>query len=301
MWKLPELRNSVGYYWYILNQDPLAIVGLVTLISIVMLGAFAQFVSPYDPYATSALQVLHPPSTLHWFGTDSLGRDILSRCLRATQIDLPLAFFSVFSSFLIGLFIGSISGYWRGNLDEFIMRVMDVLLAFPNFVLAIGLMAAIGPSMFNLYITQVFIRIPIFARLVRGEVLSQRENEYVDAAVCAGDSRLRILFRHVLPNSTANVLIALTFNLGYCVLNIAALSFLGLGINPPNPEWGTMVSDGARYIMTGEWWLSIFPGLFIILTVLAFNLAGDGITTIMDPGGDESDLGFRKKRTNPRR
>jgi peptide/nickel transport system permease protein len=283
MWKLPEIGKSLGYHWYVLKQDPLTIVGLAILATIATLGTFAQFASPYDPYATSASETLHPPSIQHLFGTDSLGRDILSRCLRATQIDLPLALFSVFSSFLLGLFVGSISGYWRGNLDEFIMRIMDVLLAFPNFVLAIGLMAAIGPGMFNLYITQVFIRIPIFARLVRGEVLSQRENEYVDAAVCAGDSGPRILFRHILPNSTANVLIALTYNLGYCVLNIAALSFLGLGINPPNPEWGIMVSDGARYIMTGEWWLSIFPGLFIILTVLAFNLAGDGITSIMDP------------------
>jgi len=280
---LPEIRKSVAYYWYVLNQDPLTIVGLAILASIVLVGTFAQPLSPYDPYATSAAEALDLPSATHWFGTDSLGRDVLSRCFHAAQIDLPLAFVSVFSSFVIGLVVGSISGYWNGKLDEFTMRVMDVLLAFPNFILAIALMAAIGPSMFNLYFTQVFIRIPIFARLVRGQVLSERENEYVEAAVSAGNSSYRILSRHILPNSIPNVLIAVTYNFGYCVLNIAALSFIGLGINPPTPEWGIMVSDGAPYIMTGEWWLSVFPGIFIVLAVLAFNLAGDGITSIMDP------------------
>jgi len=280
---LPKIRKSVAYYWYVLNQDPLTIVGLVMLASIALLATFAQPLSPYDPYATSAEETLDPPSARHWFGTDSLGRDILSRCFYATQIDLPLALASVLSSFMIGLIVGSISGYRKGTLDEFLMRIMDVLLAFPNFVLAIALMAAIGPSMFNLYLTQVFIRIPIFARLVRGQVLSERENEYVEAAISAGNSPYRILLHHILPNSVPNVLIAVTYNLGYCVLNIAALSFIGLGINPPTPEWGIMVSDGAPYVMTGQWWLSVFPGAFIVAAVLAFNLAGDGITSIMDP------------------
>ena len=278
-----KVKGNLGYYWHILNQNKLTIASLYTFIILTLVGVFAPWISPYNPYVTSPSETLLPPSLEHLFGTDSKGRDIFTRSIYATRLDIPFAIICVLSSFMIALPIGSISGYWGGKLDEVIMRIMDIFLAFPNFILAIGIMSVMGTGLVNLYITQVLIRIPIFARIQRAQVLSEKENEYVEAAKCVGNSRFRILFRHILPNSVPPLLIALTYNFGYAILNIATLSFLGLGINPPTPEWGLLVSEGAPYITTNQWWLSFFPGLFIIISVLSFNMAGDGLCDIMDP------------------
>jgi len=177
--KATKVRENLGYYWYILNQNKLTTVGLYMFMILTLGGVLASWITSYDPYATSVAETLLPPSFEHWFGTDSKGRDIFTRSLYATQLDLPFAIVCVLTSFLIALLIGSISGYWGGKLDEVIMRIMDIFLAFPSFVLAIGLMAAMGTGILNLYITQVFIRIPIFSRIVRAQVLSEKENEYV--------------------------------------------------------------------------------------------------------------------------
>jgi peptide/nickel transport system permease protein len=273
---------SLRYYWYVLKQNPLTSLGFAIILLLTFIGLFAPWLSPYDPYKTDPLKVLQPPTLEHPFGTDSWGRDVMSRVFHATSLDLSLAISSVLMSALIGVVIGAISGYNEGKLSTVVMRIVDVLLSFPSFLLGLALMVGLGAGMTNLFLTQTVIRVPIFARQTYGEILSVKQNEYAEAAVCAGNKSHRIIFYHLLPNCVTPILVLITMNFGYAILEIAALSFLGLGIKPPTAEWGIMVAYGAPYIMTGVWHVSLFPGLFIFISVLAFNLIGDGIRDLLE-------------------
>lgn len=274
--------DSLRFYWYILGRNPLTMMGLGIMTVLVFIGVFAPWLSPYDPYATNPAEILAPPTLAHPFGTDIWGRDTLTRTLYATSLDLSLAAVSVLAAAAAGVVIGAITGYFGGKLDDLVMRIVDALLAFPSFILGMALMVALGAGIDNLLITQTFIRVPIFTRTARGEMLSAKQNEYAEAAMCVGNSNLRIIFYHLLPNCVTPIIVFVTMNFGYAILEIAALSFLGLGINPPTPEWGLMVAYGAPYLVTGLWYLSFFPGLFIVLAVLAFNLIGDGIRDLLE-------------------
>jgi peptide/nickel transport system permease protein len=256
--------------------------GVGILAVLIFVGVFAPWLSGYDPYGTNPEEVLQPPSMAHPFGTDIWGRDTMTRVFYATSVDLSLAVSTVILAALAGAIIGAILGYYGGRLDQIGMRVIDVFLSFPSFLLGMALMVALGAGFLNLAITQTFIRVPIFSRAVRGEMMSVKQNEYAEAARCVGDSDLRIVFRHLLPNCVTPLVVLVTLNFGYAILEIAALSFLGLGIKPPGAEWGLMVSYGAPYLMTGKWYISFFPGLFILLSVLGFNLFGDGIRDLLE-------------------
>lgn len=275
-----RILRSADYIWYILKQNNLTVVGLFIILFFVFLALFAPLLSPYDPYATDPENVLKPPNLMHPFGTDQWGRDILSRTLTSTQIDMVIALVTVLSSSLIGSILGGISGYLGDKIDNVIMRFTDIFLAFPSLILAMGVMASLGAGFFNLMLTQVLIRIPIFIRTARGEMISVKENEYAQAAVCVGNSPSRIILRHLLPNCLTPIGVMTTLNFGYAILVTATLSFIGLGLNPPTAEWGLMISDGASYLVLGSWWLSI-PGIFIVLAVLGFNLLGDGIRDLL--------------------
>jgi len=257
-------------------------VGLSIIVALVFIGLFAPWLSPYDPNKTNPEEVLQSPTLAHPFGTDIWGRDTLTRIFYATSLDLSLAMSSVCIAAAIGVIMGAVLGYIGGRLDELVMRIVDALLAFPSFILGMALMVALGAGISNLLITQTFIRIPIFTRTVRGEMLSVKQNEYAEAAVCVGNSDLRIIFYHLFPNCITPIIVLITMNFGYAILEIAALSFLGLGIKPPTAEWGLEVAYGAPYLVTGLWYLSFFPGLFIVLAVLAFNLIGDGIRDLLE-------------------
>ena len=226
---------------------------------------------------------LQGPSPQHWMGTDDFGRDILSRVLYATRVDLLIAFSAVSVAAIAGIALGSVAGYFRGRVDEFIMRTLDVIQAFPAFILAMGLAVALGSGMMNIIYVVAFIMVPIFARLTRSEVLSARERGYTEAARCMGATQAEIIFVHLLPNCLTPVLVQFALSMSYAILDAAALSFIGLGVNPPEAEWGSMVNQGVRFIVSGEWWMSIFPGLMMSICILGFNLLADGLRDVFDP------------------
>ena len=258
----------------------LAAVGAVLLLSIAL---FAPWIVPYDPVASNVPIALRPPSAAHWAGTDQLGRDIFSRILMATRIDLAIAFSAVSISFVIGAVIGSICGYAGGTLDRVVGRIVDVLMAFPLFVLAMAMVAALGNRVENIVIATAFINLPFYIRFARAEVNVRRNAGWVEAARACGDSHLSVILRFLLPNILPAMAVQISLNLGWAILNAAGLSFIGLGVTAPTPEWGIMVAEGARFITSGQWWLVAAPGLALMLTVLCFNLLGDGLRDILDP------------------
>ena len=238
---------------------------------------------PYDPVASNVPSALQPPSAAHWAGTDQLGRDILSRILAATRLDLLIAFSAVSLSFAVGAVIGGFCGYVGGGLDRWIGRFVDVLMAFPLFVLAMALVAALGNRVENIIVATAIINLPFYIRFARAEVNVRRNAGWVEASRACGDSHLSVVLRVLLPNVLPAMAVQISLNLGWAILNAAGLSFIGLGVKPPTPEWGIMVAEGARFITTGKWWLVAFPGLALMLTVLCFNLLGDGLRDILDP------------------
>ena len=273
---LKNLWGNIDYGWYVLRQNNLTVAGLFMITFLALLALIAPIITSFEPYSVDPRNVLKPPTWSKPFGTDQWGRDIFSRTILATQIDLFIALTTVLASSLIGSLLGAISGYYGGNVDNLIMRITDIFLAFPPLILGMGIMASLGSGFANLLLTQIIIRIPIFIRTARGEMLTIKENEYAEAAVSVGNSSFRIIARHLLPNCITPIGVMTTLNFGYGILVTATLSFLGLGLNPPTAEWGLMISDGASYLVLGAWWLSI-PGIFIIVAVLGFNLLGDGL------------------------
>lgn len=268
--------------WYILTENPVTLAAFFVFFAILFTGIFADMLVPYNPLASDSVNAFAPPSAAHWFGTDSLGRDILSRVIKATQLDLWIAFSAVALSFLVGTSLGGLAGYVGGWVDMVIGRSVDMLMAFPLFVLAMALVAALGNEVRNIIYATAIINLPFYIRLARAEVNVRRELSYVDAARVSGNSSTRVLFRFLLPNTLPPMTVQISLNMGWAILNAAGLSFVGLGIKAPTAEWGIMVAAGAGDIIAGYWWTSLFPGLALTLTVFVFNLLGDGLRDIVD-------------------
>ncbi len=265
-----------------LTQSPLNLVGVVLIALFLFLVAFGSLLAPHDPVQPNVAVKLQPPSSTYWFGTDELGRDVLSRIMSGAKYSLGVAFLILSIAVLVGTVVGLIAGYAGGIIDELLMRVTDLFLAFPALVLAMAIAATLGRTLENTVIALTVVYWPWYARLVRGQVLWLKEREFVEAARAIGASPLRILGRHILPNTLAVVIVQLTLDVGYAVLATSGLSFLGLGAQPPTPEWGTMIA-GARTFFREAWWYITFPGLALTLTVLGFNLLGDGLRDFLDP------------------
>jgi len=268
---------------YGLRRNPITIVGLAMLGALVAVALLAPVIAPYDPYATNPAVSLRPPGPGHLFGTDSFGHDIFSRVLYGARIDLIVAAGAVGVAMVLGGLLGAVAGYAGGWLDDATMRVMDMLQAFPNFILALGIAAALGPSLTNLIIAIGLTNLPIYARLVRSRLLTLRVSGFALAAVSVGNPPWRVLLIHLLPNSLAPVFIQATLQSGWAILQAAGLSFIGLGVRVPTPEWGVMISMGVQQLTSGHWWVSFFPGLAIMLAVISFNLLGDGLQDLLDP------------------
>ena len=280
---------AIGNQWRMaarrLRRNGLSLVGLVILLLWTVIGTAAPVVAPHDPVAVDVADRLQAPSHAHLLGTDFYGRDVLSRIVYGARYDLAIAIVAVGVAAGVGTPFGVVAGYYGAHVDDAIMRVCDVLLAFPSLVLALALGAALGPGLWKAVLAVAITSIAGYARLARGSTLVGREETYVEAARAQGASDVRILGRYVLPNIISPVVVRSTIGMGFSVLLAASLSFVGLGAQPPTPEWGAMINEGRNQLVTGVWWVSTFPGLAIMSVVLGFNLLGDGIRDILDPRG----------------
>jgi peptide/nickel transport system permease protein len=265
-----------------LRNNKLALFGVIIIFLLIFIAIFAPFIAPHDPVDQELKKRLSSPSSEYPLGTDHLGRCILSRLIYGARISLPIAMTVIGITFAIGVTIGAISGYLGGVTDEIIMRIVDVLLTFPGLILALAIIAALGPGLFNAGIALVVVGWAGYTRIVRGSVLSVKEKEFVEGIRALGASDFYILVRHILPNVIAPVIPLAMLGIGYVILAVAGLSFLGLGAQPPMPEWGAMLNDGRAFMRSAPH-LMIFPGLAIMVTVLAFNLLGDGLRDALDP------------------
>jgi len=262
--------------------NPLNLVALALIATLAACALFAPLLAPYDPLAQDLAVRLKPPSPEHWLGTDSLGRDIASRILYGARISLVIGVVVVGSAGVFGTFVGLVAGYAGGLVDEALMRLTEVFLAFPALILAMAIAGALGPSLTNAIIAIAAVTWAVYARLTRGQILSLRRREFVEAARAMGASRMRIILRHLLPNTLAPLMVQASFDMGSSIIAAAGLSFIGFGAQPPTPEWGVMISEGRNFINTQPW-LSLFPGLAILLAVGSFNLLGDGLRDAFDP------------------
>jgi peptide/nickel transport system permease protein len=268
---------------WVLRGNPVTAVAAAGALLLVLVAIFAPWLAPYDPIASDVPSALQPPSAAHWAGTDQLGRDVFSRLLVATSLDLAIAITAVAVSFAFGAVIGALCGYTGGRLDKAVGRFVDVLMAFPLFVLAMAMVAALGNRVENIVIATAIINLPFYIRFARAEVNIRRNLGWVEAARASGESHVAVVLRFLLPNVLPAMAVQMSLNLGWAILNAAGLSFIGLGVKPPTPEWGIMVAEGARFISAGRWWLVAFPGFALMLAVLCFNLLGDGLRDILDP------------------
>lgn len=268
--------------WRIITRNKATLLGLVLVLSIIAFATVGSLVSPYSPNKINPAEKLALPGEEHFLGTDQFGRDILSRLISGARVSLLVGVLSVALATVVGVTLGALTGFFGGWLDEGIMRGVDILMSFPYIILAIALAAALGPGFGNVILILSVIRIPVFARVSRAAVMAVTQQEYVLAATGIGQTRLNILFRHVLPNSLTAVIVVASLSVATAINAEAAISFLGLGIRPPQASWGNMLADAQLYILTAPW-LGIAPGLLISLTVLGFNLLGDGLRDILDP------------------
>jgi peptide/nickel transport system permease protein len=281
--------QTLGYLIFFAKNNPISIVGVAIVTCVGILTVIGPWVVPYNPEHVLAGQDLLPPSGAHWFGTDASGLDVFSRVLAATRTDIPVAISATLVSLIIGVGLGVAAGYFGnrrgigGFLGESLLRVMDVLQAFPVFILAMTLVAAAGPSSTNVGIAIAFVNMPIFLRLVRGQVLALRDTPFVEAARCSGASPAQVAYVHILPSVVSPALIQASVTIGFAILLTAGLSFVGAGVRPPTPEWGLMIADGSHDILTGQWWTSVFPGGALALTVLGFALTGEALGRAVDP------------------
>ncbi|MBK1657347.1 ABC transporter permease [Paracraurococcus ruber] len=277
------MSATLRHVGWVLRGNPVTALAAAGATALVLLAAFAPWIMPYDPIASNVPKALQPPSWDHWAGTDQLGRDIFSRLLAAARLDLAIAASAVSLSFVVGAVIGAWCGYTGGAVDRAVGRVVDVLMAFPLFVLAMAMVAALGNRVENIILATAIINLPFYIRFARAEVNIRRDLGWVEAARACGDSHLSVVLRFLLPNVLPAMAVQISLNLGWAILNAAGLSFIGLGVTAPTPEWGIMVAEGARFITTGKWWLVAMPGLALMLTVLCFNLLGDGLRDMLDP------------------
>ena len=268
---------------YVLGENPVTGVAFGLFVLLVALAAAGPWLVPYDPLASNTAEALRPPSRAHWFGTDQLGRDLLSRVVVATRLDLTISICAVMIAFAVGSAAGVTGGFYGGWTDRLMGRVLDTIMAFPLFVLAMGIVAALGNTVANIVYATAIINVPFYARLARSEVMVRREAGFIEAARLGGNRGVRILAVHLFPNCLPPMMVQISLNLGWAILNAAGLSFIGLGVRPPTPEWGIMVAEGAAFIVSGEWWIALFPGAALMLAVFCFNLLGDGLRDLIDP------------------
>jgi ABC-type dipeptide/oligopeptide/nickel transport system permease subunit len=263
-------------------RRPVAVVGLVGVITVVVVAIFAPLIAPYDAAASDYSAILQPPGTPgHLLGTDDIGRDMLSRLVVGTRASITAGVFATALAMVLAVPVGMVAGYYRGWIDPVVSRITDVVLSFPFLILAVGLAAILGPSLTNATIALAVAQIPMFVRIARGEVLGLREQEYVQAAIVNGAPSRTILLRHMLPNILSPLIVQATVAIPAAIIGAAVLSFLGLGVQPPTPAWGTMLSDAQQYVTQAPWFAT-FPGLAIALTTLSFNLFGDGLRDVLD-------------------
>jgi peptide/nickel transport system permease protein len=268
---------------HVISENPVTLIAAVLFVLFVVMALLGPMLVPYDPLASNSARALQAPSAQHWFGTDSLGRDIFSRVVVATRLDLGIAFTAVAASFLIGMPLGLAAGFFGGWWDRIITRLADTIMAFPLFVLAMGIVAALGNTIGNIILATAIINLPFYIRVARAEANVRRNAGWVEAARLSGNSDVRILAMHLFPNSLPPAMVQVSLNLGWAILNAAGLSFIGLGVRPPDAEWGILVAEGAQYIVSGEWWVSLFPGAVLMLAVFTFNLLGDALRDLFDP------------------
>ncbi|MFY8114441.1 MAG: nickel transporter permease [Rhabdaerophilum sp.] len=267
--------------WLALRKNPLALVGLIIVVALLLIAAFAPLIAPYDPLAQNLSQRLLPPSSKNWFGTDALGRDIFSRIIHGARITLAIVVLVVISVGPVGLLIGTVAGYFGGWVDTVLMRVTDVFLAFPRLVLALAFVAVLGPGIENAVIAIACTAWPPYARVARAETLVIRNADYIAAVRLQGAGHGRIILRHVVPMCLSSVIVRTTLDMAGIILTAAGLGFLGLGAQPPLPEWGAMIATGREFIFD-QWWVAAFPGIAICLVALGFNLLGDGLRDVLD-------------------
>lgn len=268
---------------HVVGENPVTAMAFGLFFLLLLCALLGPWIAPHDPLASDTARALAPPSLSNPFGTDHLGRDILSRVIVATRLDLGIAICSVALVFVLGGLAGVAAGFFGGWTDRIVGRIADTIMAFPLFVLAMGIVAALGNTVTNIVIATAIVNFPLYARIARAEAAVRREAGYVQAARLTGNGEWRVLLGTILPNILPIMAVQMSLTMGYAILNAAGLSFIGLGIKPPMPEWGIMVAEGAAYIVSGEWWVALFPGLALMLAVFTFNLLGDGLRDIVDP------------------
>jgi peptide/nickel transport system permease protein len=277
------LLTTLAHARYVVGDNPVTGFSFGLLLLIVLCALLGPSLVPYDPLASDTAAALQAPSLRHPFGTDQLGRDILSRVVAATRLDLAIAVFSVALVFVVGGLAGIAAGFFGGWTDRIVGRIADTIMAFPLFVLAMGIVAALGNTVTNIVLATAIINFPLYVRIARAEANVRRNAGFVMAARLTGNTDLRIVLTAILPNILPIMMVQMSLTMGYAILNAAGLSFIGLGVRPPTPEWGIMVAEGAGFIVSGEWWIALFPGLALMLAVFCFNLIGDGLRDIVDP------------------
>jgi peptide/nickel transport system permease protein len=265
-----------------LVRNPGSVAGAVILLILILGAIFAPQLTRYDPVELAASERLQPPNAEHWFGTDAFGQDIYTRIVYGSRISLRMGMVSVTIAVLLGVTSGLLAGYFGGRLDTLVMRLVDITLAFPGILLALVIIAILGPSLFNAMVAVGISAAPTYARVTRGMVLKTKEEVYIESAIASGCRPVRIILRHVLPNILGPIVVVATLGVAGAIISGAALSFLGLGATPPTPEWGLMLSSGRNYLRVA-WWITSFPGLAIMVTVLSINLLGDGLRDALDP------------------
>jgi peptide/nickel transport system permease protein len=268
---------------YVIGENPVTGLAFALFVLVVLVALVGPYVVPIDPLASDTVEALKSPSLRHWFGTDQLGRDIFSRVVVATRLDFGIAVWSVVLVFVMGGLAGVAAGFFGGWTDRIVGRIADTIMAFPLFVLAMGIVAALGNTVTNIVIATAIVNFPLYARVARAEANVRREAGFVEAARLSGNGDVRILAFQILPNVFPILVVQMSLTMGYAILNAAGLSFIGLGVRPPTPEWGIMVAEGAAFMVSGEWWIAFFPGLALMVAVFCFNLLGDGLRDIVDP------------------
>ena len=277
-------RSQLSLIWHRLSRNKLAMVGLLMMTIIIGLALCADLIADYNQAVVgmNIMERLQPPSAKHWFGTDGYGRDVFARVVHGSRLSLSLSIVSMAVAVAVGSLIGAISGYYGGRIDDVLMRLMDMLLAIPPMLMSISIVAALGRSMVNLMLALALAYMPVFARVIRSSILSVKGQEFVEAAKACGTSDARIIMRHIVPNAVGPIIVQATLAMGSAILTISSLSFMGMGIQPPQPEWGTMLYEGRDLIRTSPY-LVVFPGLAIAVSVLSLNLLGDGLRDALDP------------------
>ena len=283
----PAAATGLAAFWrqirYVASSNPVTGLSFLLFVLLLLAAIVGPSLVPYDPLASDTAAALQPPSWHHWFGTDQIGRDIFSRVVVAARLDMTIAIASVALVFALGGFAGLAAGFFGGWVDQVVGRISDTIMAFPLFVLAMGIVAALGNNVTNIVIATAVINFPLYARLARSETSVRKNVGFVQAARLTGNGDMRILLGQILPNLLPIMIVQMSLTMGYAILNAAGLSFIGLGVRPPTPEWGIMVAEGAAFIVSGEWWIALFPGLALMLAVFCFNLLGDGLRDVVDP------------------